>query len=119
MGIAGYIWCFCNKHLAVFHPDVSRAAAVIVKILGADFVGTVICDFYAAYNCLKKTQRCLVHLLRDLKKEREVLRGSKLLEQFDSKIKEFIEKGLQVQAMADGPEKTRSVVQVEKGSLMR
>jgi hypothetical protein len=113
-GVAGYIWCFCNKRLAFFHPDPSRAATVIEKILGPDFAGTVICDFYAAYNCLKNTQRCLIHLLRDLKKEREVLRGSKLLEQFDAKIKQFIETGLQVQAMDDGPQKTNEVRQLEK-----
>ena len=114
MGVAGYIWCFCNKRLAFFHPDPSRAAAVIAKILGPDFAGTVICDFYAAYNCLQKTQRCLVHLLRDIKKERDVLRGSKLLEQFEAKVKEFIEQGLQVQAMADGPAKTQETHQLER-----
>lgn len=114
MGVAGFIWCFCNKRMAFFHPDQSRAATVIEKILGKDFAGIVMCDFYAAYNCLKKTQRCLVHLLRDIKKEREVLRGSKLLEQFDANVKSFIEKGLEVQAMDDGPEKAGEVGKLEK-----
>lgn len=114
MGVSGYIWCFCNKRMAFFHHDQRRAATVIGKILGPDFAGTVVCDFYAAYNCLKKTQRCLVHLLRDIKKEREVLRGSKLLEEFDAKVKEFIEKGLQVQAMDDGPEKLLETRKMEK-----
>ncbi len=114
MGKSGYIWCFCNKHIAFFHHDHSRAAAVIEKILGTDFQGIVMCDFYAAYNCLGKTQRCLVHLLRDIKKERDVLSSSKLLEQFESKVKEFIEKGLQVQAMKEGPEKERAVRKMEK-----
>lgn len=114
MGVAGYIWCFCNKRIAFFHPDHSRAAAVIEKILGKNFDGIVMCDFYAAYNCLKKTQRCLVHLLRDIKKERDVLSSSKLLEQFESKVKEFIKEGLQVQAMEDGPEKEQAVLKMEK-----
>ena len=114
MGKSGYIWCFCNKQIAFFHHDHSRAAAVIEKILGTDFQGIVMCDFYAAYNCLGKTQRCLVHLLRDIKKERDVLQSSKLLRQFESKVKEFIEKGLQVQAMQDGTEKERAVRKMEK-----
>jgi len=114
MGVAGYIWCFCNKRIAFFHPDESRAAAVIEKILGKDFAGTVICDFYAAYNCLSKTQRCLVHLLRDIKKEREVLRGSKLLARFESKVKSFIEKGLEVQKLQDGPRKEKETRKLEK-----
>jgi hypothetical protein len=114
MGKSGYIWCFCNKHIAFFHPDQSRGAAVIEEILGKDFKGIVMCDFYAAYNCLGKTQRCLVHLLRDIKKERDVLSSSKLLEQFESNVKAFIETGLQVQAMEDGPEKERAIRKMEK-----
>ena len=114
LGVAGYIWCFCNKTMAFFHPDESRAAAVIEKILGKDFTGTVICDFYAAYNCLKKTQRCLIHLLRDIKKEREVLRGSKLLERFEAKVKGFIEAGLEAQAMEDGSQKDKAIRKLEK-----
>lgn len=114
MGKSGYIWCFCNKHMAFFHPDHSRGAAVIEEILGKDFNGIVICDFYAAYNCLGKTQRCLVHLLRDIKKERDVLSSSKRLEKFEAKVKEFIKKGLQVQAMNDGPEKRQKVREMEK-----
>jgi transposase len=99
---------------ACFHIySVYTGWLVIEKILGSDFAGTVICDFYAAYNCLKKTQRCLVHLLRDIKKEREVLSGSKLLERFDAQVKAFIEKGLEVQAMDEGPEKTKAISQME------
>lgn len=112
-GVAGYIWCFCNKRIAFFHPDESRAAAVIEKILGKDFGGTVICDFYAAYNCLKKTQRCLIHLLRDIKKEREVL-NSKQLERFESKVKAFIEAGLKAQALAGGSQKDKAIRKLEK-----
>ena len=47
---------------------------VIVRVLGKSFAGTLVSDFYAAYNgldCAK--QRCLVHLLRELAKLREEL----------------------------------------------
>ena len=104
-----YIWCFCNKHLAYFHPDASRAAEVIESILGKDFPGIVICDFYAAYNCLSRTQRCLVHLLRDIAKEREVLPNSKKLERFENAVRDFIRSGLQAQAMPEGEEKAAAV----------
>ena len=43
-------------------------------VLGESFAGTLVSDFYAAYNgldCAK--QRCLVHLLRELAKLREEL----------------------------------------------
>ena len=114
MGRNGYIWCFCNADIAFFHHDYRRSAKVIEKILGEDFAGTVVCDFYAAYNCLDNTQRCLVHLLRDIRTEREILRGSKLLERFEKAVRKFIEKGLEVQAMPDGQEKEREIAKLEK-----
>jgi len=114
MGRNGYIWCFCNKELAYFHHDYRRSAKVIEKILGDAFKGIVICDFYAAYNCIDTTQRCLVHLLRDIKKEREILSGSKLLKRFDKAVKSFIENGLQVQAMPDGEVKDGALAKLEK-----
>jgi len=114
MGKNGYIWCFCNKDLAFFHHDYSRGAKVIEEILGKAFGGVVICDFYAAYNCIETTQRCLVHLLRDIKKEREILSGSKMLERFDKAVKRFIENGLEAQAMPEGEAKDRAVAKLEK-----
>ena len=45
-----------------------------IRVLGESFAGTLVSDFYAAYNgldCAK--QRCLVHLLRELAKLREEL----------------------------------------------
>lgn len=114
MGPNGYIWCFCNADIAFFHHDYRRSAKVIEEILGDDFAGTVVCDFYAAYNCLDNTQRCLVHLLRDIRTEREILRGSKLLERFEKAVRKFIEKGLVIQAMPDGQEKERQIVRLEK-----
>ncbi len=114
MGRNGYIWCFCNHDLAVFHHDYRRSSKVIEEILGDAFGGIVVCDFYAAYNCIGTTQRCLVHLLRDIKTEREILRGSKLLERFEKAVRRFIENGLQVQAMPDGEAKDRAVAKLEK-----
>jgi len=114
MGRNGYIWCFCNKDIAFFHHDYSRGAKVIEEILGKSFGGVVICDFYAAYNCIDATQRCLVHLLRDIKKEREILSGSKLLEHFDKAVKRFIRKGLEVQAMPEGEKKDQALAKVGK-----
>jgi hypothetical protein len=43
-------------------------------VLGATFAGTLVSDFYAAYNGLDcPKQRCLVHLLRELAKLRAEL----------------------------------------------
>ena len=73
-GQPAWAWCFRDPRLAVFLIDRHRSRDVLVRALGASFAGTLVSDFYAAYNglaCAK--QRCLVHLLRELAKLREEL----------------------------------------------
>jgi transposase len=71
-GQTAWAWCFRDPKLAIFLIDKHRNRDVILRVLGASFAGTLVSDFYAAYNgldCAK--QRCLVHLLRELAKLRE------------------------------------------------
>jgi len=73
-GQTAWAWCFRDPKLALFLIDRHRSHDVIVRVLGETFAGTLVSDFYAAYNgfdCPK--QRCLVHLLRELAKLREEL----------------------------------------------
>lgn len=44
-----------------------RTAAQIDGILGADFAGLLVSDFYAAYHHLGTHQRCWAHILRELR----------------------------------------------------
>ena len=71
-GKSGYIWTLTNAEHTLYHIDRSRAGKVIAGLLGSDFgsdgAGTLISDFYGAYaqfNCPQ--QKCLAHLLRELK----------------------------------------------------
>ncbi len=72
-GHNGYIWCFCTPDGERYYEyDHSRAGAVVKRILGSEFKGTLVTDFYVAYNDLPcEHQRCWVHLLRDLHKLKE------------------------------------------------
>jgi hypothetical protein len=73
-GHIAWAWCFRDPSLALFLIDRHRSRKVIARVLGESFAGTLVSDFYAAYNgldCAK--QRCLVHLLRELAKLREEL----------------------------------------------
>jgi hypothetical protein len=73
-GRTAWAWCFRDPTLAIFLIDHHRSHDVIVRVLGASFAGTLVSDFYAAYNGLDcPKQRCLVHLLRELAKLREEL----------------------------------------------
>ena len=73
-GQPAWAWCFRDPRLALFLIDRHRSGDVLIRVLGESFAGTLVSDFYAAYNgldCAK--QRCLVHLLRELAKLREEL----------------------------------------------
>ncbi len=73
-GQLAWAWCFRDPTLALFLIDRHRSSDVIARVLGPSFAGTLVSDFYAAYNGLNcPKQRCLVHLLRELAKLREEL----------------------------------------------
>lgn len=66
-GANGYAWFFGSPTLRYFRRDASRGGAVVDEVLGADFAGTLVSDFYAAYNrYVGPHQRCWAHLLRDV-----------------------------------------------------
>ncbi len=74
-GRNGYIWAFVTAEPAIvryFEHDRSRGHQVAKRILGDDFRGYLVTDFYAAYNLiLCQHQRCWIHLLRDLHELKE------------------------------------------------
>jgi transposase len=75
-GQNGYVWLFCTPEGERYYEydeyDKSRAGAVARRILGSEFKGTLVSDFYAAYNDFPgEHQRCWAHLLRDLHQLKE------------------------------------------------
>lgn len=74
-GQNGYIWCMVAntpQPVRYFEYHQSRAGAVAQAMLGQDFKGVLVSDFYNAYNIyLGRHQRYWVHLLRDLSELRK------------------------------------------------
>jgi|SRR5947209_7322079 len=73
-GQNGYVWLFATPQGERYYEyDRSRGSAVAKRILGSSFNGTLVTDFYAAYNDFPgEHQRCWAHLLRDLHELKEV-----------------------------------------------
>jgi hypothetical protein len=69
-GQNGYIWAFStpgDDAVRYYEYDHSRGQAVVKRLLGGQFAGHLVSDFYCGYNVYAgKHQRCWVHLLRDL-----------------------------------------------------
>ncbi len=67
-GDNGYVWATSTPAgYRAYTFALSRSGTVAERVLGADFHGTLVTDFYAGYNWYPGPhQRCWVHLLRDL-----------------------------------------------------
>jgi transposase len=67
-GKTHWLWCFSNVDLTFYMIDRSRGSAALMKFFQEEFAGTLVSDFWGAYNAVvcRKRQMCLVHLLRDL-----------------------------------------------------
>jgi transposase len=69
-GQNGYVWVLSTSGPAAvryYEYDRSRAGAVARRLVGIDYAGHLVVDFYAGYHALPgRKQRCWVHLLRDL-----------------------------------------------------
>lgn len=89
-GVHWYLWCLCNRHMVYFHPSQSRGAKIPKSILGENYRGILHADFYAAYNFVEKTQRCLIHLQRDIHDELEVSPQDRALIQLKKGIGDII-----------------------------
>ena len=71
-GRNGYLWTLTNTDHTLYHVNRSRGAAVILDLLGKSFGhvgnGKLVSDFYGVYAQIGGTQqRCLSHLLRELR----------------------------------------------------
>ena len=71
-GKTHWLWCFTNPALTFYHIDPTRSGDVLEAFLLECFEGTLVSDFFGAYNRLDvERQLCLAHLLRELKKVSE------------------------------------------------
>jgi transposase len=67
-GKTHWLWCFCTRDLTYYMIDRARGSPALRKFFVEEFSGTLVSDFWGAYNavCCADRQMCLVHLLREL-----------------------------------------------------
>ncbi len=71
-GRNGYLWSFSTPKVRYLLYRPSRAGAVVEEVLGEEFDGVLVSDFYGAYNVYQGPhQRCWVHLLRAMHQLKE------------------------------------------------
>jgi transposase len=77
--LSAWLWVFTNQEVTVYAIRDNRGSDVIIEILGKEFKGILVSDCFVAYNDKKLAawlkQKCLAHLLKDLKGMEECKTG--------------------------------------------
>jgi transposase len=68
-GALVWLWCFCTDRSTFYAIDESRGHAALEKFFVEEFRGTLVTDFWRAYDAVEAwmNQKCWAHLLRELK----------------------------------------------------
>lgn len=115
-----WLWVFVNEVVALYLISHSRGSKVPKAMLGQDFGGTVISDFFSAYSPLEvKKAKCWVHLLRD---SRDLTKGkpppdSERVRFHETLHQLFIEMGLALEEVAADEEQREAVYQEMRNRL--
>lgn len=68
-GNLGYVWLGKSDKEVYYQVELSRGSKIIEEILGEDYRGILIADFYRGYRSTRfLIQRCWIHLLRKVDK---------------------------------------------------
>lgn len=80
--LAAWLWVFTHREVTVYAIRDNRSSDVVIDILGEQFQGILTTDCYLAYDDRKLKewlkQKCVGHLLKDLKEMKEIKSGRAL-----------------------------------------
>ena len=91
-GKTHWLWCFTTKNLTFYMIDRSRGSPALKKFFIEEFAGTLVTDFWGAYNgvaCALR-QTCLVHLLRELEHTEKYKSPGKHWPAFAKKLRRLV-----------------------------
>ena len=68
VGKTYWLWCFATQDATYYLIDRSRGSPALMKFFIQEFDGTLVSDFWGAYNAVVCAfrQKCLAHLFREL-----------------------------------------------------
>jgi transposase len=101
-GATWWLWCFCTSRCCYYLIDPSRGSSALHKFFIQAYQGTLVSDFWAAYNTIFSgdRQKCLPHLLRELLKVDEYNLSIEW-KAFSKQLKRLIRDGLRLRKRPD------------------
>ena len=102
-GKTHWLWCFTNQDVTYYVINRSRASPVVLQFFKRVFKGVLVTDFWGAYNaivCAQK-QKCLVHLLTDMKKVSKYKDTSEDWKTFSKRLKRLLRDAMRLRGRRD------------------
>lgn len=63
-----FLWSFSNEKISYYRIQKSRGSKLPTALLGKEFSGILVSDFYSAYNSIQcRKQKCWVHIIREVR----------------------------------------------------
>lgn len=98
--LSSWLWVFTNHEITVYDIRANRSSDVVIDILGEQFKGILATDGFLAYDERRLSdwlkQKCISHLLTDLKEMRESKTGRAL--HFARQMTALLQDALQLKA---------------------
>jgi hypothetical protein len=102
-GKTAWLWCFASNDAVYFMVDRARGSPALQKFFIQEFAGTLVSDFWGAYNkvaCARR-QMCLAHLLRDFITVEKYKRPSDEWPTFAKKIRRLLRDAIRLSRRDD------------------
>lgn len=102
-GKTHWLWCFTNPRVTYYVIDRCRGSPVLKRFFDETFSGTLIADFWGAYNRIVVAARqvCLVHLFRDMEDVQHRKDTSGDWKSFAKKLKRLLRDALRLKHRQD------------------
>ncbi|MCI0355655.1 MAG: IS66 family transposase [Acidobacteria bacterium] len=93
-----WLWCFTTNEVTYYLIDRCRGSPVLKRFFQKHFAGTLVSDFWGAYNAVAcaRRQKCIPHLLRELKKVDHYHRPDGDWKAFAKKLRRLVRDGLRL-----------------------
>lgn len=97
-GQTHWLWCFTTRNLTYYMIDRSRGSPALAKFFVEEFAGTLVSDFWGAYNAVvcALRQTCLAHLLRELEHTEKYKSPGKHWPAFGKKLRRLLGDGIRL-----------------------
>ncbi len=102
-GKTWWLWCFANSDLTYYLIHRGRGEPALREFFIEEFEGTLVSDFWGPYNRIAAAarQKCLVHLLRDLKHVEKYKHPGPSWPAFAKKLRRLVADALRLKAQQE------------------